>query len=51
MTNTPDIQLSLSDLMDELHNLAGLDEGLPGPLDRRGSGHTRLLRQQLGGSS
>ena len=31
MTNTPDIQLSLSDLMDELHNLAGLDEGLPDP--------------------
>ena len=31
MTNTPEIQLSLSDLMDELYNLAGLDEGLPDP--------------------
>ena len=31
MTNVPDIQFSLSDLMDELHDLAGLDEGLPDP--------------------
>ena len=36
MTNTPDIQLSLSDLMDELHNLAGLDEGLPDPATGEG---------------
>jgi hypothetical protein len=37
MSNAPDIQfslgdqLSLSDLMDQLHDLAGLDEGLPDP--------------------
>ncbi len=31
MTNAPDIQFSLADLIDELHNLAGLDEGLPDP--------------------
>ncbi len=31
MTNTPDIQFSLSDLLGQLHDLSGLDEGLPDP--------------------
>lgn len=31
MTATPDIQLSLGDLIAQLHDLAGTDEGLPDP--------------------
>ncbi len=31
MTHTPDIQFSLSDLLEQLHDLSGLDEGLPDP--------------------
>ena len=31
MTNEPDIQLSLGDLMREMHDLALLDDGLPDP--------------------
>ena len=31
MNNTPDIQFSLSDLLEQLHDLSGLDEGLPDP--------------------
>ncbi len=36
MTHAPDIQFSLGDLMDELHDLAGLDEGLPDPSTAEG---------------
>ncbi len=36
MTNTPDIQFSLSGLLEELHNLAGLDDGLPDPATPEG---------------
>ena len=31
MNNEPDIQFLLRDLIEELHNLGGLDEGLPDP--------------------
>jgi hypothetical protein len=36
MTNAPDIQFSLSDLLEELQGLAGLDEGLPDPTTDEG---------------
>ena len=36
MTDAADIQFSLSDLMDELHNLAGFDDGLPDPSTAEG---------------
>ncbi len=36
MTHAPDIQFSLGDLMNELHDLAGLDEGLPDPSTAEG---------------
>ena len=36
MTHAPDIQFSLGDLMDELHDLVGLDDGLPDPSTAEG---------------
>ena len=43
MTNGPDIQFLLGDLIEELHDLAGLDGGLPDPSTAEGRSTREFL--------